>query len=276
MGSEPVSKDRLPEYRKPPVNEVVLGVQFGELAALQTAHTGLYWQTIRAKYPKIIDQAPLSPAFELFGEPAVGGPGVRLERLPPLRRCWFLDEPENQLVQLQPERFLHNWRKVVGTEEYPRYARIRKEFERLWRGFLEFAAAERVGDIVPNQWDVTYVNHIYQGEGWDTLADLNKVLSCWSGSNTVDYLPTPETTAVVLSFAFPEEHGRLHVRLDLRLHRPDNRKLLRLELTARGKLDSDDPQELLECLDAGHRWIVWGFTDLTTEYAHELWERCDV
>lgn len=271
-----MKKDRLPEYKNPPVNEVVLGVQFDELQSFQMAHVGLYWQTIKTDYPRIEDRAPISSAFEFFGEPVAFQPGIQVGQLPPLRRCWFLDKPKNRLVQIQPERFLHNWRKVTGAEEYPRYSSIKKSFEQLWQGFLDFAKNEKVGDIAPNQWEITYVNHIYHGEGWDTLADLPKLFAYWSGSTSVGYLKAPETSAVSLSFAFPDQHGRLHVRLDLRFQRPDNRKLLRLELTARGKLDSDDPNELFRCLDVGHEWIVWGFTDLTTEHAHKLWGRYDV
>ncbi|MBN1918452.1 MAG: TIGR04255 family protein [Verrucomicrobia bacterium] len=272
----PGGRGRLPEYRRPPVNEVVLGVQFGELTDFQTVHSGLYWQTIRAQYPKLQERAPLSTAFEFFGDPVRLEHGVHVEQVPPLRRCWFLDESENRLVQLQPERFLHNWRKVTGEEEYPRYSSIKKSFEQLWQGFLGFVQTNEIGKIAPNQWEVTYVNHVYRGEGWDTLADLSDILACWSGASSAGYLPTPETNAVALSYAFPEQHGRLHVHLDLRFQRPGNKKLLRLELTARGKLDSDDPSDLHRCLDVGHEWIVWGFTDLTTGKAHKLWGRCDV
>jgi uncharacterized protein (TIGR04255 family) len=275
MAVETASRDRLPEYDKPPVTEVVLGVQFRELEGLRTAHTGLYWQTIRKDYPQILDQVPLSPVLELFDEPVPPGPSVRFAPLPPLRRCWFLDASGNRLVQVQPERFLHNWRKVTGSEEYPRYSSIGKEFERLWRGFLDFVKTEKIGDVVPNQWEMTYVNHIYQGEDWETLADLPKLFACWSGSTSSGYLEVPETTDVRLSFVFPKEHGRLHARWNVRFQPAENRKLLRLEMTARGKLDSAEPEDLLRCLDMGHRWIVLGFTDLTTDTAHKLWRRTD-
>ncbi len=268
---------RLPEYGKPPVNEVVIGVQFAAIEGFLSVHPGLFWGRIKHEYPNFIDRPPLLPVFEFFGEEAPSMPQVEVVDAPPLRRCWFLNSPEDRLVQLQPERFLHNWRKVKGTEEYPRYEQIRQEFESLWKDFLAFIEEEKkLGKVVPNQWEVTYVNHIYQGEGWDTLRDLPRLFRPWSGQTTECYLQPPETAEFKLSYAFPENHGRLHVRLDLRFRRPDNRKLLRLELTARGKLASAEVDDLLQGLDLGREWIVRGFTDLTTPEAHKLWERTDV
>jgi uncharacterized protein (TIGR04255 family) len=266
----------LPDYSNPPVNEVVLGVQFAPLERLLAVHMGLFWQRIRQRYPRISDQAPVNPVFELFDGQPEQKPQVEFADKPPLRRCWFLDETENRLVQLQDGRFLHNWREITGSEQYPRYVSIREEFDVLWREFLCFADEEHVGKVSPNQWEVTYINHIYQNEGWDSLADLRKLFPWWSGEGSVGYLEPPETGDVRLSFGFPEHRGRLHVRLDVRLRKSDRKKLLRLNLTARGNLDSEDPENLLRCLDVGHEWIVWGFTDLTSDQAHTLWGRQDV
>ena len=58
--------------------------------------------------------------------------------LPPLPRCWFLNDTETRLIQLQADRFIHNWRKVTGKEEYPRYEAIRDEFIDRWDEFCMF------------------------------------------------------------------------------------------------------------------------------------------
>jgi hypothetical protein len=51
----------LPRFRKPPVIEVVLGVQ-------------LYYEKVKLRFPKIQVHPPLLPVFETFGTSAVAGP----------------------------------------------------------------------------------------------------------------------------------------------------------------------------------------------------------
>jgi uncharacterized protein (TIGR04255 family) len=197
---------------------------------------------------------------------------VQVSSTPPLPRCWFLDDSGNRLVQLQPERFLHNWRKVTGEEVYPRYKTILPEFERLWKDFLDFATAENLGEVKLNQWEVTYINHIYQGEGWDTFEDIHKLFPALSSESSQGYLPQPERINLDLSYAFPEELSRLHISLAPAYNKKNNRMLLRLNLTARGRLESTDHESLKRHLDLGHEWIVRGFTDFTSPEAHKLWE----
>jgi uncharacterized protein (TIGR04255 family) len=270
----PKAKEPFPYYTKPPVNEVVIGVQFDTLEKFTAVYPGLYWQRIKDRYPQSSVHSPIATLIETFEnlpDPHVQQ-HLQLSSTPPLPRCWFLDSAGNQLVQLQPERFLHNWRKVTGEEVYPRYNNILPEFEKLWKDFLDFAASENLGEVKPNQWEVTYVNHIYQGEGWNTLEDANKLFPAWSSESSQDYLPQPERINLDLTYAFPDDLARLHISLTPAYTRKDNRMLLRLNLTARGRLESTDHQSLLRCLGLGHEWIVRGFTDFTSPEAHALWE----
>jgi len=268
-------KGRFPEYDEPPVTEVVIGVQFNALAAFTAVHPGLYWQRVRDKYPKCSVQPPLGPTLEFFGgeKPPMIKP--QLSQIPPVPRCWFLDDSENRLVQIQPERFLHNWKKVTGEEDYPRYKNISEDFERLWRDFLDFVKAEGLGQLEPNQWEVTYVNHIFENSGWISMNDLSNLFPSWSGKSSEGYLPIPENIVFKVTYAFPEKFGRLHISLEPVYKMPDSTKLLRLNLTARGRLESSDIETLLASLNQGHEWIVRGFTDFTSSEAHKMWKRKD-
>ena len=51
------------------------------------------------------------------GSPAQ--PEVELLENPPLPRVWFLEPNGNKLIQVQRERFHHNWRKINPGDEYP-------------------------------------------------------------------------------------------------------------------------------------------------------------
>ena len=53
------SQGDLVAYAKPPVEEVVLGVQFPPIPHFSDAHAGLYWQRVRANYPRAESQLRL-------------------------------------------------------------------------------------------------------------------------------------------------------------------------------------------------------------------------
>lgn len=265
----------LPDYSLPPVNEVVLGVQFDTLERFTAVHPGLFWQRIRETYPVFSAQPPLATVTESFEGPTQPQIGMQatLSQIPPLPRCWFLDKSENHLVQVQSERFVHNWKKVTGTENYPHYDNIIPDFKRQWQNFLCFVNDEDVGEIKLNHWEVTYVNHISQGEGWSDFGDVYKVFPMLSTNVLGKCLQTPEKISLSLAYSFPDKLTRLHVDLATAYRRSDNALLLRLTLTARGRLESNDDQALYESLDFGHETIVKSFTDLTSPEAHKIWKR---
>src|SRR5208283_4945721 len=174
-----------PEFDRPPVIEVALSVQFKRLDQLRSAHIGLLWSRFRKRFPRTEDHGPLQPAFETFDrKPTQLQLGVEVQTydVPPLPRAWFLNETGTELVQVQPDRFIRNWRKVGETDEYVRYAHIKGKFVDDLREFEQFVADQGVGDVSPNQCEVTYVNHIVSGEGWSTHGDLGKIFRPWSGS----------------------------------------------------------------------------------------------
>jgi uncharacterized protein (TIGR04255 family) len=57
----------LPEYSNPPINEVVIAVEFLPLAKLQSPHIGLYWGEIKEHYPNIEVHTPIISAPEIIG-----------------------------------------------------------------------------------------------------------------------------------------------------------------------------------------------------------------
>ncbi|MGB2806226.1 MAG: TIGR04255 family protein [Sedimentisphaerales bacterium] len=269
----PEEKRKLPEYDNPPVTEVVIGVQFKALEAFTAVHPGLYWQRIRNNYPKFSAKPPLGTTFEFFSGDKLPTFKPKDSQIPPIPRCWLLDDSENRLIQIQSERFLHNWKKVTGEEDYPRFNNICKDFKTLWIDFIDFSKDEGLGQVEPNQWEVTYVNYIFENMGWASMNDLCHLFPSWSGKSSEGYLPIPENIVINTTYAFPEQLGRLHITLEPSYKMPDSIKLLRLNLTARGRLESSDIETLMTSLEQGHEWIVRGFTDFTSPEAHKMWKR---
>jgi uncharacterized protein (TIGR04255 family) len=264
----------LPEFDNPPVSEVAISVEFDPLEGWRSPHAGLYWGSIKTDYPRTEAQPPLPSQIEKFGDAFPQIPMLRVEVVnPEIMRFWFLAEPPTHLIQVQRDRFIINWRKVRGDEKYPRYAEMLPRFAREWAQFQEFVREQGVGPITVQQCEITYVNDILRGEGWDIVSDSLSLFSPWWGSGSEGFLPKPETVVINGSFRMPDDRGRLHFATQHVQRQIDQREVIQLRLTARGYPDSNDDSGVLRWMDLGREWIVRGFADLTTPRAHALWKR---
>src|SRR5689334_9418139 len=102
----------LPDFTRPPVVEVAIGVQFDPPIALTSAQLGRIWTIYRERFPKTQDQPPLPSVVESADMRGAQTSRLRLLGTPPLPRCWFLNESESELVQIQDDKFIRNWRKT--------------------------------------------------------------------------------------------------------------------------------------------------------------------
>jgi uncharacterized protein (TIGR04255 family) len=261
----------LPEFERDPLNEVVLGVQFEPLQKLHAAHLGLYWQRVRDRYPLTEDQTPLLHVVEQPGpRPSPPAPVVVSGAIVP--RCYFLDRSQTQLIQLQRDRFLRNWRRIEGTEPYPRFTQLVQEFKREWEGFLAFTKQEELGEPQVNQCELAYVNHIEPGEGWQGFSDTAKVFTFLRAS-TQGFLPTPESISWEVAYKLPEGRGRLHAQLHPAFRGRDFKMLLALNLTVRGAPAGGSGEQIFTWFDLAHEWVVKAFDELTDPAMHQVWRK---
>lgn len=268
----------LPSFENPPLVEVVLGVQFEPLERMNTTHFGSLWQAFSRDFPQVEENAPLEPAFERFGLGMPIQPPRRPQFLtrPELPRLWFISEDESQLVQVQKDRFIHNWRKREGG--YPRYESIRSNFVGELEQFMAFADNHDLGPVQPNQVEATYINHILPCECWSEFGQLWKVLNPVGEPNWNGSLPSPETVTFGASFVITatgsaEPVGRLHVRAEPAIHNENRQRLLKMTLTARGTPTNPTAASVFEFLDRGREFIVRGFEQLTTPEMHAIWRK---
>lgn len=272
--STPTSLSSLPEFEAPPVSEVAISVEFDPLQNWHAPHAGLFWGGIKAEYPHTETQPPLPSQVEKFGDEFPQTPEIRVELVDPdTMRFWFVSDPKTRLIQVQRDHFVINWRKVRGDEKYPRYAEIRPRFEREWEHFREFVAEQDIGAINVQQCEITYVNDILRGEGWEAVSDSLTLFCPWWGNGSDGFLPRPEEIGIAGSFRMPDERGRLHFAVQHARRQIDKREVVQLRLTARGKPASSDSAAVLSWMDLGREWIVRGFADLTSPRAHDLWRR---
>lgn len=272
----------LPDFRNPPVMEVLAGVTFEPLVGFHAAHFGLLWSKFRDRFPKTEEHAPLEPAFETFGQrdPMRGKLQVQMVENPPLPRCWFLTQDGERLLQVQQDRFIHNWRKVGTGAAYPRFEQIRGTFKSEFEEFVSFVSTEKLGDLHVIQCEVTYVNHIIAGEGWDTFADVANVFRVWNRAEPNSFIGNPEQLQFAVPYAIPNNEGvpvgRLHIEVTPAFRNADRRSLFRVSLTARGLPLGEGVDGVLNFFEVGREWIVRGFAEVTTPHMHRIWERLDV
>lgn len=162
-------------FENPPINELVIATYFDPpLFTLRNEHVGLFWSRIRSEFPTVEQQAPVggAEAFQqLSGE------------FFPMPRFWFVAKDEINLIQLQKNAFMLNWRR--RDAEYPHFAEnLKPAFDKYFRVFEDFAREDAgVQDIKIDLCELTYINTIEACEYWRGPQD---------------------TAAVIPSFAIPD------------------------------------------------------------------------
>jgi uncharacterized protein (TIGR04255 family) len=262
----------LPEFEHPPINEVVLGLQFAPLKELQSAKLGLFWQRVRDRYPQTLDQPPIIHIVESpIVTPQPGQQPVTISDASG-PRCWFLREDDCEMIQVQPDRFLRNWRQVKGDEVYPRFPALLERFQQDWASFLAFLDNEHVGEVAIDQAELTYINYI-QMPGERDFSNLPSVFPSLGARPEGKFLPPPEFVNWAIRYQLPEGRGRLHVKMSPAFRASDMKMVLILDLTARGSPAGNTLGDVTDWLKLAHEWIVRGFDELTGPKMHEAWRK---
>jgi len=274
-----------PSYRSPPVVEVVLGAQFRPIERFGVPHLGLLWETFRDRFPRFEQHPPLGHTIERRGvrpqQPQFEVQLISGAAIKP--RLWMLDAAGNQLLQVQEDRFIRNWRRYQNRDsEYPRYHEyLRDAFGQDLATFMEFIRSEDLGEVEFDQAEVTYINHIETHDVWSSHAEAAKVLRDFN-ANYSDLLGLKtETVALRKRHELTDDSGqfagRLHVDFDAGMvpskagEEVRNRPIFVLQLVARGRPIAPGVDGLFKFLDLGHDAIVSSFDKMTSEAMHKAW-----
>lgn len=267
---------QLPDYADPPIVETVLGLQFDPLADCTNGHLGAFWTSLnREDWPTVADAPNLEPQFERFTDSGRWVPDLRVRlSQDPASRLQIRNRNNDRMIQVQNGRFHFNWLGQTGSI-YPRFEQVRDEFELYLRKFIDFVDQEKIGDFRPNQWEVTYVNHIPKGTVWNSPSD-------WSFFRLLGQVPTADPFVQAESFTgewhfqIPPELGRLHIawqHAKSKIPDQQDEELIRLTLTARGPTqESEDRlQSIIEGVRLGRDSIVRTFKELMSDDANQRW-----
>lgn len=257
----------LPDFTDPPLDEVVLGVQFAPIPSYSSVFARDVWGLFKKEFPKVQEQLLLDPQFETFGGANIQ-PDFRFQvSAPPIgSRLWFVSKEENHLVQFQSDRFLTNWRKRPNPQPYPRFEGIAHTFEKNLRTLSEYVEAHFDHSLDINQAEVAYINLIPV----DDFSHAGDWFSLWNGGNlNVEGLNTNFNEVVL------DGEGRPYARLFHSIQSVfsvDGRyRAFNLSLTFRGKPAGNDIESAMKFLVAGREAIVLRFKEVTAEKAHKVW-----
>jgi len=267
----------LPDFVDPPVVEAALSVQFDPIAGLNTARLALVWQEFKENFPNSEERPPLEQVIEHFPEVPRVRLGLQLETLDniPVPRLWFVNKQGNEMIQVQVDRFIKNWRKEGEGEQYPHYDEtIKPQFERDFRTFVGFLRNNGLDAPSINQCEVTYVNHIVSGAGWHHFGEIDEIFRFLKPSS--EEIPGRlDDLRLHGRFVIPNEEGepigRLHADIQPAIRTSDDKPMYVFHLTARGQVGTG-----YEFFDIGRRWIVKSFSSLTTSKMHAIWRRKDI
>jgi uncharacterized protein (TIGR04255 family) len=274
----------LPRFQRPPVTEALIGMQFAPLTSVRNAHIGLLWAQIRDEYPVVSEQPPIPAGFETFGgngTPFGGQPffmsGSMM--LGGISRYWFETRAEGEhLLQFQQDRIVHNWRRRDENRAYPSYDVVKTKFVSDINKIISFLNSENLGEIIPTQCEVSYINTITESDVPEIHGRLERILSVWSGLSAGTAETTFENAGLQMRFLmrpFGESIGRVYANVAPQFLLPDLQAGYQVEVTARGKPQEATIDSALEFLDLAHEAAVRTFSDITTEKMHTVWERVD-
>jgi uncharacterized protein (TIGR04255 family) len=265
--------DQLPAFDRPPLDEMAMGIQFLPIRDFVTPHLGLYWSKIRERYPRAEDQLPLPHGSEPLAiqPPQNPAASVTFFQKPRPLRCWFLDSTGNQLIQVQNDRFLRNWRQIVGNEAYPRFHSLFQSFWKEWSGFQAFLQDEELQIGAVDLCELTYINHIIPDGGWSDFSEMTKIFTVLRGLEPGHFLPAPDLLGWQASFPLPNNRGRLRIEANPSFRARDLKLMVVFNLTVRGDPGGSSEDAIKGWFNLAHEWAVRAFDELTSSLMHQAW-----
>ena len=222
------------DYERPPVVEVVCGVNFRTEVPFRIAYIGLFWEQVKESFPDLAEADPIV-------RPNVEGSIDRPEALM-IPRSWFVSADGLSLIQLQRDRFLFNWKREDESTIYPSYTEVMRLFEEQYGKFLSFLGTLKLGDFELLEYELTYINHISEENGLGEV-DRDQVLTDHRHEFEADRFLTPPNAYQWQSrYPLPDDFGHLYVTTQTAARSTDNKPLIRLDLSARG-LPPEEPQD---------------------------------
>ena len=260
---------QLPAYDRPPVVEVALAIQFESAIGYRSVDLARIAERWQDTLPNVSERPPLGP---MAVEPESPSVAFKVSDETETPRLWLQNEEGSQLLQLQQDRLVINWRKLPEDTPYPRYGTIRAFLVEAWDRLSRVVERLDLTLPPPSICEVLYVNRAEAESVHDSTDEMSTIVAPWTGSVSDNFLPTPAGAGFFARFELPDRRGWLAIEGQSG-QSGDGRWVTGLNLVSRGWASSPDLDGALDFMDLAHEWIVRGFTCITTAAAHERWGR---
>ncbi|MGA9884362.1 MAG: TIGR04255 family protein [Candidatus Acidiferrales bacterium] len=263
--SPPSSVEDQLDFERPPVVETSIGFYFTPIQGWTILEYGLLREKFKPKYPTSEFNHPVGQLQVQFGV------GSNFSNIP-VRVC-FVDSANENLVQVQNNFVLHNWRRSDPSSLYQHYVRSREALQSDWQvfgGFLEEQSL-KLGQVV--RCEASYFNHLVQGEDWQDFSELPRLFPAWKGTEGKGVLSTPQMIGFSAWYVRPQ--GMIQVVSQPALRQTDGKQIIQLTVTVNGVPIAQDEEALFRCLDDCHHAAVHAFAEFTSEDAQRRWGRSE-
>ena len=267
--------DKELDFGRPPVDEVVLSVLFKSLDGFLAPHLGEIWQELKKEgFLEIAEQPPVMPTVENFPNPNQETK-LHFGNVPNLARIWFIHRDGNQIIQVQRDRFMFNWRKTEPNQIYPGFPAIFEKFKEFYNRFGEIIKNLEIGEVSPLQYELTYIDQLMHGDGWDTLDDIGKIYNLFINSQSSNlFWSGAESLILQTSFPIQDLNGRLHLAISHRVRVSDQKQTLQTDFTMRGFPQNADYDAMIRWFKSARGKMREKFLNMFTEDVQtQIWER---
>ena len=252
-------------FQNPPINELVIATYFNPpLVTLRSEHVGLLWSKIRDDFPAVEQQAPVGGA-EAFGQIS--------DEVFPMPRFWFVAENKINLIQLQKNAFMLNWRRRGA--QYPHFAEnLKLAFDKYYRIFEDFSREDvGVQDIKIDLCELTYVNTIEACEYWQGPQDTAKVIPFFAIPNmAIGSSPAAAFNCTYVLVPSKDLQLRVTIRNGETTAKP-GAPVLVLEIKATGRLGQVGKSTADVWFERAHDAIIGSFVGMTSkDIQHTYWK----
>lgn len=241
--------------RYPPVSELVIGVRFGPLAGARVQHLLALWEHYRTAFP-VLEQpgTNLPPVVSVF-------PGLLVPECP---RVWFMQTDKRLLLQLQPDAFMMNWRRIEDSDPYPGYANLSRAFMDYWMPFESSAREIGLGEVNLTQLELTYIDLFPVAESADQLRQVGRFFphAYWSHETRPECMRDPVGLDLNLAFRVPAKPAILSMRVAFLTRQDGDREPTRMQMATSVKTpvgECPPHDDILRWFDEAHEAVAAAF-----------------
>lgn len=262
-------------WKRPPVVEVALAVQFAPMEHLNPAYFGEFWRLIGGEgvFAKALQAQPIQAIADDFGETLEYSlPGIVFAPMTTESRIQFVSRDETRMVQIQNGWLVVNWVKQ-SANDYPGFEVLLADFRSVLGQFTGMIREKGLGTFTPNLWEVTYIDHIVKNTVWEDHSSVASVLPGLLGPSQLDG-GRFEAINSRWTFFFKEPRARLAMGLVTARSAKDaaETEMLVLTTSARGPITPGEPEAIFDRLNSGRSIVVGAFKKATSAEAKAYWK----